>query len=105
MTFIPVINNYDSSKIEQDFVSFKHFAGLTATIVGVISFIPILLTVYETKKTSNFPYRALILALISNMLWLYYSLAKDKLIDYQLAIMAILYFFIYSFILYTKAFR
>jgi uncharacterized protein with PQ loop repeat len=104
MPFIPVLHNSESTKIQQDMVSFKHFAGLIATIVGVISFIPILFTVYETKKTSNFPYRALILALTSNILWLYYAMAKDKLVDYQLAIMAILYFFIYSFILYTKAF-
>ena len=84
------------------FIKSKHFAGLLATIIGVISFIPILFTVHNTKKTSNFPYRALILALISNTLWFYYALTKDSTIDIQLASMGVLYFLIYSFILYIK---
>jgi len=97
--------NDEALKIEHELLNFKHYAGLLATIIGVISFVPVLFTVYESKKASNFPYRALILALTSNILWLYYALAKNPKIDLQLAGMAILYFFIYSFILYTKVFR
>jgi uncharacterized protein with PQ loop repeat len=78
------------------------FAGLAATIIGIISFIPILYVVHITKKTKNFPYRGLILALISNLLWIYYAAAKDHIIDKQLMFMGVLYFFIYAFILYTK---
>ena len=58
----------DYLKIQQILGNFKHFAGLLATIIGVISFIPVLFTVHKTKKASNFPYRALILALTSNIL-------------------------------------
>jgi len=95
----------EAAKIEHVLTNYKHFAGLLATIVGVFSFIPVLFTVYKTKKTSNFPLKALILALLSNILWLYYAMSKDKAIDIQLSIMAVLYFFIYSFILYTKVFN
>jgi len=30
-------------------------AGFLATIVGIISFLPVLYVVYKTKKTNNFP--------------------------------------------------
>ena len=83
-------------------VNLGKFAGLAATTIGLISFLPILYVVYKTKKTKNFPYRALILALISNLLWIFYAAAKDHIIDKQLMFMGILYFFIYAFILYTK---
>ena len=87
----------DYFKIQQILGNFKHFAGLLATIIGVISFIPVLFTVHKTKKASNFPYRALILALTSNILWLYYALAKNPKTDLQLAGMAILFFILKYF--------
>jgi len=77
-------------------------SGLVATIIGIISFIPVLYIVYKTKITKNFPYKTLILALISNILWILYAASKDKIIDKQLMFMGVLYFLIYSFILYTK---
>ena len=79
-----------------------HFAGLAATIVGIISFLPVIYVVYKTKTTKNFPIKTLLLALISNLLWIYYGAAKNKVMDKQLILMGTLYFFIYSFILYTK---
>jgi len=77
-------------------------AGFLATIVGIISFLPVLYIVFKTKKTNNFPYKALILALISNFLWIFYAFKKGPVVDNQVAFMGILYFLIYSFILYIK---
>lgn len=77
-------------------------AGFLATIVGIISFLPVLYVVYRTKKTNNFPYKALILALVSNSLWIFYAFKKGPKVDVQVAFMGILYFLIYSFILYIK---
>ena len=79
-------------------------AGLAATIIGIISFLPVIYIVYRTKKTDNFPFKALLLALISNTLWIYYAIAKGPVIDIEIALSGALYFFIYSFILYTKIF-
>ena len=74
--------------------------GIIATIIGIISFIPVVLGVYRTKKTNNFPYQMLFLALISNLLWIVYGLiiSADSTI-----IMGALYFGIYAFILFVKS--
>jgi uncharacterized protein with PQ loop repeat len=92
------------NKIEEYAETHSKIAGFLATIIGIISFLPVLYIVYKTKKTINFPYRTLILALLSNLLWIYYSVAKYPKIDFQIAFMGSLYFFIYLFILHTKAF-
>jgi len=92
------------NKIEEYAETHSKIAGFLATIIGIISFVPVLYVVYKTKKTVNFPYRTLILALISNLLWIYYSVAKYPKIDFQVAFMGVLYFFIYLFILHTKVF-
>ena len=93
------------NKIEEYAETYSKIAGFLATIIGIISFVPVLYVVYKTKKTVNFPYRTLILALISNLLWIYYSVAKYPKIDFQVAFMGVLYFFIYLFILQTKVFN
>lgn len=93
------------NKIEEYAETHSKIAGFLATIIGIISFVPVLYVVYKTKKTVNFPYRTLILALISNLLWIYYSVAKYPKIDFQVAFMGVLYFFIYLFILQTKVFN
>ena len=41
-------------------------AGIIATLVGIISIIPIALKIWRTKKTDAFPVFALTLAIISN---------------------------------------
>lgn len=92
------------NKIEKYTESHSNIAGFLATIIGIISFLPVIYIVYKTKKTINFPYRTLILALLSNILWIYYSVAKYPKIDFQIAFMGTLYFFIYLFILQTKLF-
>lgn len=84
------------------FITFQNITGLLATIIGIISFLPVVYLVYKTKNTSNFPYKTLILAIMSNVLWIYYALATKTPTDDQVAFMGTLYLFIYLFILYTK---
>ena len=71
------------NKIEKYTESHSNIAGFLATIIGIISFLPVIYIVYKTKKTINFPYRTLILALLSNILWIYYSVAKYPKIDFK----------------------
>jgi len=82
------------NKIEKYTESHSNIAGFLATIIGIISFLPVIYIVYKTKKTINFPYRTLILALLSNLLWIYYSLVKYPEIDFQIAFMGTLYFYL-----------
>ena len=88
--------------IKEDIEHPAKIAGLLATIIGIISYLPVVYTVYKTKKTTNFPYKALFLAIISNSLWIYYGLSNPKGMDKQIILMGVLYFLIYVFILYTK---
>ncbi len=73
--------------------------GILATIIGIISFVPVVLGVYKTKKTNNFPVKMLVLALISNILWVIYG----SIVNANSTILAgVLYFIIYAFILFVK---
>ena len=86
------------NQVEQQF--FK-YTGLIATAIGFISFSHILYNIYITKKTVNFTYEALFLAIISNILLFYYGVSKKE-IDIQIALMGILYLISHFFILYIK---
>ena len=77
-------------------------AGILATIILIISFFPVLYVIFKTKKTNNFPYYTLILALISNLLWIYDSFSEYPKIRAETAFMGVLYFLIYTFILLVK---
>ena len=99
MTTSSIANQNSFDNILKNYIG---AAGFLATIVGIISFLPVLYVVYRTKKTNNFPYKALILALVSNSLWIFYAFKKGPKVDVQVAFMGILYFLIYSFILYIK---
>ncbi len=94
--FIKIIEDYGEQYIKM--------TGYLATIIGIISFLPVIYIVFKTKKTINFPFNTLILALISNLLWIIYSISKYPNIDKQIAFMGLLYFSMYFFILYTKIF-
>ena len=98
MTYVHTLEH----KMEQTVEHPSKYAGLAATMIGIISFLPVLHTVYKTRKTTNFPYEALGLALASNALWIYYGYSKPKGIDYQVLMMGVLYFAVYSSILYVK---
>jgi len=73
--------------------------GILATIIGIISFIPVVYVVYKTKKTNNFPYSTLLLALLSNLLWVIYGIYAPASAN---ILAGSLYFIIYTFILYIK---
>lgn len=76
--------------------------GILAIITGIISFIPVIYIVYKTKKTNDFAYYTLYLAITSNLLWILYGVNKKT---YANILSGILYFIIYTFILYIKLFN
>ena len=90
MVFIAELNKLKSNVF---------YLGLAATIIGIISFLPVVETVHKTRTTSNFPYSTLFIALLSNALWMVYGLTKNATAT---IIMGLLYFTIYSYILYVK---
>jgi len=97
---MPILN---LANIENFFERSIHLAGFLATIIGVISFLPIIYIVYKTKKTHNFPYNALVMALLGNLLWIFYAFYKDdKNIDSQVLFMGAIYFLLYGYIFYIK---
>ena len=73
--------------------------GMLATIIGILSFIPVISVIYKSKKTNNFPYYSIFLAIISNILWFIYGIYKQT---YANILSGTLYFLIYFFILYIK---
>ena len=77
----------------------SEYIGHLATLISVISFLPILYTVYKTGKTNNFPLKALILGIIANITWLIYGIFKNTKAN---IISAGLYFLMYSYIFYKK---
>lgn len=77
----------------------KNIIGMIAVLSGIISFIPILMKMSVTHNASNFTWLNLILALFSNVTWLFYGyLTKSS----SNIISGILYFIIYSFIVWIK---
>lgn len=80
-------------------IQYFGWAGLLATFIGIMSFLPILYRITQTKDTSNFTYTNLGLALVSNILWIIFGINKDVMTS---IISGILYLFIYGFILAYK---
>lgn len=80
----------------------KHIVGMIAVITGIISFLPILIKMTSTHNASNFTWLNLGLALISNITWLLYGyLIKSN----TNIISGILYFIIYSYIVWIKFYK
>jgi uncharacterized protein with PQ loop repeat len=75
------------------------FVGLAATLIGILSFLPVLLYVHKTREANDFPYITLYIALLSNLLWIVYGIIKGA---YASIVQGILYFFIYAYILFVK---
>lgn len=73
--------------------------GELAAFLGVVSFIPIVYTVYRTKKTNNFPYKSIFFVLMSQMLWIVYGYFISAIAT---LVSGIFFSLIYLFILYTK---
>lgn len=73
--------------------------GLLATIIGIISFFPILHRVWKTGYTENFPYLSLFLAILSNLLWILYGTFKKTWAN---IIAGSIFFLFYTYILFIK---
>lgn len=73
--------------------------GDLAVILGIISFIPILIKMWKTKDTSNFTIINLLLAISSNILWIIYGIYTKSSVN---LISGSLYLFIYLFITSIK---
>lgn len=77
-------------------------AGILATLIGIVSTFPIIVTVFKTKITKNFPWGALILALTSNFLWMvfgYFNNVNASLLQGSL------YFIFYGYVAFVKFFN
>jgi uncharacterized protein with PQ loop repeat len=76
-----------------------HVLSTLAIILGLISFLPLIYRIYDTKDTDNFPINTLLLLILSNLLWIIYGIIeKDK----SICGMGLIYFFIYIYILFVK---
>lgn len=82
-------------------IQFLGWAGILATIIGIISFLPIIYRIMITHDTSNFTYTNLGLALISNVLWIVFGINKKVMTS---ILSGVLYLFIYGIILGYKLF-
>ena len=74
--------------------------GIIATLVGIISVIPIAIKAWKTKKATSFTTTALVLAIISNTLWIIFGLSagvKSSLLSGSLY----LAFYIFIFIIHV----
>ena len=50
--------------------------GFIAMSLSILSFFPVILNIYKTKKTNNFPYKSIFLALFAHLFWLIYGIYK-----------------------------
>ena len=75
------------------------WTGYLAVFLGVISFFPVIQNIYKTKKTNNFPYKSILLALTAHACWFIYGLYTDtSATEYS----GIIFILMYLFILYIK---
>jgi len=76
-----------------------HIIATIALILGIITFLPVVHRIYDTKDTDNFPINTLLLLILSNSLWIIYGMIIK---DNSIYGMGLIYLFIYSFILFIK---
>ena len=73
--------------------------GYVAMCLSIMSFFPIVFTVYKTKKTNNFPYQSIFLALSAHTCWLIYGLySNTSATEYS----GFIFVLMYLFMLYIK---
>ena len=76
-------------------MNIKENIGYIGAILSILSFLPIVINIYKTKQTNNFPYATLILSIIANLLILlngYFS--NNNLIIFMNKSFLIFYLFI-----------
>ena len=80
-------------------MTYKDIIGYLGTIFTIASFLPVILNIYRTKRTNNFPYKTLFLALMGNGLILVNGIISK---NYVLMFMGTIFVIIYIFILFIK---
>ena len=76
-----------------------NWVGYGASVIGLLSFIPLLTVVYTTGITKNFPYSALYLTLLGWLLMAIYGILVKNI---PTTTLGAVYFFIFASILYVK---
>ena len=76
-----------------------YLIGLSATIIGALRFIPLVLEIYRSKRTNNFTFGTLTFAITSTLLWITYSYFRHSI---SLAISASIALSVYMYIVYMK---
>lgn len=80
-------------------MNYVDYIGYIATFFSVLSFLPVIINIYKTKQANNFPYQTIILAYLSNGLFLLNGiLSKNNVLIF----LGIVFILIYSYILYVK---
>lgn len=51
--------------------------GNIAVFLSILGFFPVVHNIYNTKKTNNFPYKSIFIALLAHSSWFIYGLYKD----------------------------
>ena len=75
--------------------------GIIATIIGILAYLPVILTVKKTHNTANFPIETLCLAITANICWIVYGLSKNPMAKASI-VMGTSYLCIYAYILSVK---
>lgn len=73
--------------------------GLIASIIGLVSYIPVVYDVSVTQKTNNFPFKTLYLSIISLILWIIYGIQKMAFAN---IFNGVLFLVMFLYILYVK---
>tara|TARA_R110002072_G_scaffold193057_4_gene350249 strand:+ start:810 stop:1109 length:300 start_codon:yes stop_codon:yes gene_type:complete len=93
------MNNIIANYMNNIIANYKNYIGYSATIISIISFIPVILNIAKTKKTNNFPFRTIFLALLGNSLFLLNGLLTSNNV---MIFMGIVFVLLYSYILHIK---
>jgi len=80
-------------------MNYKEIIGYIGTIFSILSFLPVILNIYKTKKTNNFPLKTIILAYLGNGFILLNGILSK---NHVLIFMGSIFVLIYSYILYIK---
>lgn len=73
--------------------------GVTATMLSILSFCPVIYKIYNTKNTSNFTPLNIFLALVENVLWIAYGIINNSFAN---KVNGVILSCMYAYIAYTK---
>ena len=80
-------------------ISKLEMVGYVAVFLSIVSFLPVVRNIYRTKKTNNFPYKTILMALLAHACWFVYGLySNTSATEYS----GVLFILMYLFIFYIK---